>query len=56
MQVIFYECVQNGVFLDLLKLADVTSLHKTEEKTRKKNYKSVSVLQTVCKVFERFLD
>ena len=56
MQVIFNDCVQNGVFPDLLKLADVTSLHKTEEKTRKENYRPVSVLPTVSKVFERLLD
>ena len=56
MQVIFNDCIQNDVFPDLLKLADVTSLHKTEEKTRKKNYRPVSVLPTVSKVFERLLD
>ena len=44
------------MFPDLLKLADVISLHKTEEKTRKKNYRSVSVLPTVSKVFERLLE
>ena len=46
MQLIFNDCVQNGLFPDLLKLADVTFLHKTEEKTRKKNYRPVSVLPT----------
>ena len=56
LQLIFNDCVQNGLFPDLLKLADVTSLHKTEEKTRKKNYRPVSVLPTVSKVFERLLD
>ena len=56
MQVIFNDCVQDGVFPDLLKLADVTSLHKTEAKTRKKNYRTVSVLPTVSKVLERLFD
>ena len=56
MQVIFNDCIQNGVLPDLLKLADVTSLHKTEEKTRKTNYRPVSVLPTVSRVFERLLD
>ena len=56
LQRIFNDCVQNGLFPDLLKLADVTSLHKTEEKTRKKNYRPVSVLPTVSNVFERLLD
>ena len=56
MQLIFNDCIQNGLFPDLLKLADVTPLHKKEEKTRKKNYRPVSVLPTVSKVFERLLD
>ena len=56
MQLIFNDCVQNGLFPDLLKPVDVTSLHKTEDKTRKKNYRPVSVLPTVSKVFERLLD
>ena len=56
MQLIFDDCVQNGLFPDSLKLADVTSLHKMEEKARKKNYRPVSVLPTVSKVFERLLD
>ena len=56
MQLIFNNCVQNGVFPDLLKLADVTSLRKSEEKTSKKNYRPVSVLPTVSKVFERLMD
>ena len=55
LQLIFIDCVQNGLFPDLLKLADVTTLHKTGEKTRKENYRPVSVLPTVSKVFERIL-
>ena len=56
MQLIFNDCVQNFLFPDLLKLADVTSLRKMAEKTRNKNYGPVSVLPTVSKVFERLLD
>ena len=56
MQLIFNDFVQNGWFPDLLKLADITSLHKKEEKTRKKNCRPVSVLPTVSMVFERLLD
>ena len=56
MQLIFNDCVQNGLFPDLLKLMDVTSLHKTDEKTKKKNYRPVSALPTASKVFERLLD
>ena len=56
MQLIFNDCVQNGLFPALLKLADVSSLHKIEEKTRKKNYRIVNILPTVSKGFERLLD
>ena len=54
MQLLFNDCVQNGLFPDLLKLADVTSLHKMEEKTRRKIYRPVSVLPTVFKVLRDF--
>ena len=47
MQFIFNNCVANDLFPDLLKLADVTSLHKGDERTSKKNYRPVSVLPTV---------
>ena len=55
-QLIFNSCIQNGAFPDLLKLADVTSLHKSEVKPSKKNYRPVSVFPTVSKVFERLMD
>ena len=32
MQFIFNNCIANGVFPDLLKLADVTSLYKGDER------------------------
>ena len=40
------------MFIDLLKLADVTSLHKGDEKTSKKSHRPESVLSTVSTVFE----
>ena len=48
--------VENGLFPDSLKLVDITSLHKINEKTRKKNHRPVRVLPTVSKVFERIMD
>ena len=56
MQFILNNCIANGLFPDLLKLADVTSLHKGDERTSKKNYRPVSVLPAVSKVFERLLN
>ena len=56
MQFIFSNCIPNGLFPDLLKLADVTSLHKGDERTSKKIYRPVSVLPTISKVFERLMN
>ena len=39
-----------------MKLADITSLCKGDERISKQNYKSMTVLLTVSKVFERFVN
>ena len=52
-QEIFNNCIRSSTFPDELKCADVFSLHKRKESTVKKNYRPVSVLPTVSKVFER---
>ena len=46
---------QNSEFPNELKLADLTPILKKEDPSRAKNYKSVSVLPSVSKVFERIL-
>ena len=56
MQFIFNEYVGNGLFPDLLKLADIASLHKDNKRPSKKNYRPMSVLPTVSKVFERLMN
>ena len=56
MQFIFSNCVANGLFSDLLKLAEVASLHKGDERTSKRNYRPTSVLPSVSKVFERLFN
>ena len=55
LQEIFNNCIGNSTFPDELKCADVSSLHKQKESTVKKNYRPISVLPTVSKVFERLL-
>ena len=52
---IFNNCIGSSTFPDELKCADVSSLHKQKESTVKKNYRPISVLPTVSKVFERRL-
>ena len=43
----------NSNFPNSLKLADVTPAHKKEERTMKDNYRPVSILPPISKVFER---
>ena len=40
-------------FPDLLKLADITPIHKKDDTTNKENYRPVSILPPVSKLFER---
>ena len=56
MQFIFNEYVGNGLFPDLLKLMDVTSLHNGDERTSQRSYRPVSVLPIASKVFERLMN
>ena len=42
-----------GLFPDSLKIANITPAHKKDELTDKENYRPVSVLLLLSKVFER---
>ena len=42
-------------FPNSLKLADITPLHKKGRKDNKENYRPVSILATLSKIFERIL-
>ena len=52
---IFNESLNNGCFPDELKLADITPIFKKGDATNEKNYRPISVLPVVSKVFERLL-
>ncbi len=54
--VIFNQAVCDGTYPDTLKKADLTPCHKQDETTNKSNYRPISILPTVSKVFERILD
>ena len=47
--------VTQGFFPNELKLADVTPVFKKDDATLVKNYRPISVLPTVSKVFERLM-
>ena len=46
-------CIENGIFPDDLKLADILLIFKKEDSFNKENYRPVSVLPHMSKVFER---
>ena len=52
----FNECIKIGNFPQNLKLADVSPIYKKNDKQCKENYRPVSVLSALSKVFERLTD
>ena len=44
-----------GSFPDSLKLANITPIHKKDERTLKENYRPVSVLLLLSTIFERLI-
>ena len=53
---IFNDCIENSSFPDELKCADVTSLPKNGPSNSRTNFRPISVLPTVSKLFERIID
>ena len=43
----------NSDFPDPLKMADLTPIHKKDETTLKDNYRPVSILPSIPKIFEK---
>jgi hypothetical protein len=48
-------CITTGVFASAWKVARITLLHKTGEKSDKNNYRPISVLPILSKVFKRHI-
>ena len=51
----FKGAIKTSNFSDCLKLADITPLHEKGRKDNKENYKPVSILPTLSKIFEKIL-
>ena len=51
----FNRCIYNGIFPNNLKHADITPAFKKAEQLRKINYRPVSILPTLSKVYEKLL-
>ena len=47
--------ILNCTFPANLKMADITPSHKKDERTAKENYRPISILPSVSKLFERFM-
>ena len=47
--------VGEHIFPDSLKFGDITPVHKKDETTNKENYKPISVLPLISKIFERII-
>ena len=53
---IFNDCIEKSTFPDELKCADVSSLPKNGSTNTRTNFRPISVLPTVSKLFERIMD
>ena len=47
--------VGGNIFPDSLKFADITPEHQKDETTNKENYRPISVLRLISKIFERIM-
>ena len=47
--------IKTSIFASCLKLADIAPLHKKGRKDNKENYRPVSILPTLSKIFEKIL-
>ena len=52
---IFENCVRRGVFPDKWKMSNVCPVHKKDEKNLNENYRPISLLPILGKVFEKVL-
>ena len=55
MKDILNNCLDCGIFPNRLKLADISPIFKANDSTLKKNYRPVSVLNIISKIFEKLI-
>ena len=55
LRAIFNNCTKNKKFLDTLKYADITPVFKKGDTTDKSNYRPISFLSNVSKIFEKLI-
>ena len=47
--------IENSVFPDSLKQADIKPVYKADSKNKKENYRPVSILSNLSKTYERYM-
>ena len=52
---IIHDAILNCYFPDKLKMADISPNHKKEDMTNKDNYRPISILPSISKLFERLM-
>ena len=52
---ILNQCLTNGIFPDKLKIVKVVPIHKSDDDTMFNNYRPISILPTLSKVFEKVI-
>ena len=55
LQLLFNNCVKQGVFPNIWKMANVLPVHKRNSKQLVDNYRPVSLLPICTKIFEKLL-
>ena len=53
---LFNNCIKMGVFPNELKCDDIIPIHKKDSTTEKENYRPISLLPTISKIFEKLLN
>ena len=49
------QCISKSIFPSDLKLADVTPVYKKKSENSKDNYRPVSILSNISKIYERYI-
>ena len=55
LELIFNDCLVNGIFLSVWKKSNIAPVHKKNDKQRLNNYRPISVLPICSKIFKRLI-